>query len=203
MNRWLAVIPLIGLIALVAFAALRLGDVAGRSLADGGRSSEYRPSALIGQPVPETVLPMLTGSEVGPGMIDLKTAGVGRPMLINVFASWCAPCRLEHPQLMALKARGVAVVGVAWKDDPVKTRAFLDELGDPYSMVLVDREGRAGLDLGITGAPETFAVNAMGEVVAKASAPLMDQAEIDRLVAAIQAPPRPLPTARTRSEAAR
>lgn len=197
MNRWFAVIPLLALVALVAFAALRLGDVAGRNLADG-KGSEYRPDALIGQPVPETVLPMLTGAAAGPGVLDLKTAGVGKPMLINVFASWCAPCRLEHPQLMALKARGVAVVGVAWKDDPAATRAFLDELGDPYSMVLVDREGRAGLDLGITGAPETFAVDAMGKVVAKASAPLVNQDEIDRLVAAIQAPPRPLPTATSR-----
>ena len=197
MNRWFAVIPLLALVALVAFAALRLGDVAGRNLADG-KGSEYRPHALIGQPVPETVLPMLTGAAAGPGVLDLKTAGVGRPMLINVFASWCAPCRLEHPQLMALKARGVAVVGVAWKDDPAATRAFLDELGDPYSMVLVDREGRAGLDLGITGAPETFAVDAMGKVVAKASAPLVNQDEIDRLVAAIQTPPRPLPTATRR-----
>lgn len=197
MNRWLALIPLLALLALVAFAAVRLGDFTGRSLAEG-RGSEYRPDALIGQPVPETVLPLLTGATAGPGVLDLKTAGVGRPMLINVFASWCAPCRLEHPQLMALKARGVAVVGVAWKDDPVKTRAFLDELGDPYAMVLVDRDGRAGLDLGITGAPETFAVDAMGRVVAKSSAPLMAQAEIDRLVDAMQAPPRPLPTATRR-----
>ena len=197
MNRWFAVVPLLALVALVAFAAIRMGDMAGRSLADG-RTSEYRPDALVGQPVPETVLPMLTGSTAGPGVLDLKTAGVGKPMLINVFASWCAPCRIEHPNLMALKDRGVAVVGVAWKDDPADTRAFLDELGDPYSMVLVDREGRAGLDLGITGAPETFAIDAMGKVVAKASAPLVNQAEIDRLVAAIQAPPRPLPTATRR-----
>ncbi|MBU1384037.1 MAG: DsbE family thiol:disulfide interchange protein [Alphaproteobacteria bacterium] len=196
MNRWFALIPLVALVALVVFAAVRLGDFSGRSLAQ--RGSEYRPEALVGQPVPETVLPMLTGSTAGPGVLDLKTAGVGKPMLINVFASWCAPCRIEHPQLMALQERGVAVVGVAWKDDPVATRAFLDELGDPYSMVLVDRDGRAGLDLGITGAPETFAVDAMGRVVAKVSGPLTDAAEIERLVAAIQAPPRPLPTATTR-----
>ncbi|MBF0665285.1 MAG: DsbE family thiol:disulfide interchange protein [Brevundimonas sp.] len=198
MNRWFALIPLLALGLLVAFAALRLGDVAGRNLADGRSGNAYRPDALIGQPVPETVLPILTGATAGPGVVDLKTAGVGKPMLINVFASWCAPCRIEHPQLMALKARGVAIVGVAWKDDPAATRAFLDELGDSYSIVLVDREGRAGLDLGITGAPETFAVDAMGKVVAKSSGPLIDQAEADRLVAAIQAPPRPLPTAVTR-----
>ena len=197
MKRWQAALPLIALVALVAFAALRLGDVAGGALRNGG-SNEYRPDALVGQQIPETVLPILTGAEAGPGQVDLKTAGVGRPMLVNVFASWCLPCKVEHPQLMALKARGVAVVGVAWKDEPRLTRDFLDELGDPYAMVLVDREGRAGVDLGITGAPETFAVNAMGQVVAKASGPLVDQAEIDRLVAAIQAPPRPLPTAKAR-----
>jgi cytochrome c biogenesis protein CcmG/thiol:disulfide interchange protein DsbE len=188
MSRWFSVIPLI---VLVALAALFIGW----SLK---RDPSIKPDALVGQPIPETVLPLLTGDQAGPGHLDLKTAGVGRPMLVNVFASWCLPCRVEHPKLMALQARGVAVVGVAWKDDPVDTRAFLDELGDPYSMVLVDREGRAGLDLGITGAPETFAVNAMGEVVAKFTGPLVDDAEVERLVAAIQAPARPLPTAAPR-----
>ena len=188
MTRWFAVIPLV---VLVALSALFIGW----SLK---RDPSVKPDALVGQPVPETVLPMLNGVQSGPGHVDLKTAGVGKPMLINVFASWCAPCRVEHPKLMALKARGVAVVGVAWKDDPVATRAFLDELGNPYSMVLLDQDGRAGLDLGITGAPETFAVDAMGNVVAKFSGPLLEDAEIERLVAAIQAPPRPLPTATRR-----
>lgn len=199
MNRWMALIPLALLVGLIVFAALKLGDVASRSLSQGQtQGNEYRPAALVGQPIPQTVLPILTGTEPGPGQVDLKTAGVGKPMLVNVFASWCAPCRIEHPKLMALRERGVAVVGVAWKDDPVATRAFLEELGDPYSIVLVDREGQAGLDLGITGAPETFAVDAMGKVVAKFSGPLVSDAEIERLVQAIQAPARPLPTATPR-----
>ena len=188
MSRWFALVPLVVLAALTALFV-------GWSL---NRDPSVKPDALVGQPVPETVLPMLSGTQAGPGHLDLKTAGVGKPMLINVFASWCAPCRVEHPKLMALKARGVAVVGVAWKDEPAATRAFLDELGNPYSMVLVDQDGRAGLDLGITGAPETFAVDAMGNVVAKFSGPLLEDAEIERLVTAIQAPPRPLPTATTR-----
>ena len=192
MNRWLSLIPLV---VLVALAALFIGWSLKRDPA-------VKPDALVGQAIPETVLPILTGDQPGPGQVDLKTAGVGRPMLVNVFASWCLPCKVEHPKLMALKARGVAVVGVAWKDAPADTRAFLDELGDPYSMVLVDQEGRAGLDLGITGAPETFAVNAMGKVVAKSSGPMVDDAEIERMVAAIQAPPRPLPTATTRGDGA-
>lgn len=188
MSRWLSIVPLI---VLVALATLFIGW----SLK---RDPSIKPDALVGRPIPETVLPLLTGDQAGPGHLDLKTAGVGKPMLVNVFASWCAPCRAEHPNLMALEARGIAVVGVAWKDEPVATRAFLDELGDPYAMVLVDQEGRAGLDLGITGAPETFAVNAMGQVVAKSTGPLLDPAEIERLVAAIQAPARPLPAATPR-----
>jgi len=188
MSRWLSLIPLV---VLAGLAVLFIGW-------SPKGDPVVKPDALIGQPIPETVLPMLTGDQPGPGHLDLKTAGVGKPMLVNVFASWCTPCRAEHPNLMALRARGVAVVGVAWKDDPVATRAFLDELGDPYSMVLVDREGRAGLDLGITGAPETFAVNAMGVVVAKSSGPLVDAAEVERLVAAVEAPARPLPTATPR-----
>ncbi|KQY80088.1 MULTISPECIES: DsbE family thiol:disulfide interchange protein [unclassified Brevundimonas] len=188
MSRWVSLIPLV---ILAALAVLFVGWSLQRDPA-------VKPDALVGQPVPETVLPILNGVIPGPGHVDLKTAGVGKPMLVNVFASWCLPCKVEHPKLMALKARGVAVVGVAWKDDPADTRRFLDELGDPYSMVLVDREGRAGLDLGISGAPETFAVNAMGEVAAKSSGPLVDDAEVERLVDAIQAPPRPLPTATRR-----
>ena len=110
MNRWLALIPLALLVGLVVFAALKLGDVASRSLSQGQtQGNEYRPSALVGQPIPQTVLPILTGTEPGPGQVDLKTAGVGKPMLVNVFASWCAPCRVEHPKLMALRERGVAV----------------------------------------------------------------------------------------------
>lgn len=152
------------------------------------------PADVVGQTVPEVVLPMLSGLETSPSYLDLKTAGVGRPMLINVFASWCTPCRVEHPKLMALKARGVAIVGVAYKDDPAATRLFLDELGDPYAMVLVDRDGEAGRALGVVGPPGTYAVDAMGKVVAKAEGPLVDDLEIERLVSSMQAPFRPLPT---------
>ncbi len=155
-----------------------------------------RPDDLIGRQIPETVLPMLIGEAAGPGMIDLKTAGVGRPMLVNVFASWCGPCRTEHPRLMALKARGVAVVGVALRDEPEATRAFLNDLGDPYARVLVDAEGQAAAALGLTGAPETLAVDAMGKVVARSYGVLVDDAEVERLVAAMQAPARPLPQPR-------
>lgn len=189
MKRWLAVLPLV---ALVALAVLFVGW----SLQ---RDPTYRPDALVGQAIPETVLPILKDGVPGPQNVDLKTAGVGRPMIVNIFASWCAPCRLEHPKLMELQARGVAVVGIAYKDEPEATAAFLDELGDPFAMVLVDAEGRAGLDLGVSGVPETFAVDAMGKIVAKHSGPLLEDTDVERLVAAMQAPPRTPPTATERA----
>ena len=178
MKRWLAVLPLIALLGLaLLFAGWALN-----------RDPAYKPDALVGQPVPETVLPMLTGRVAGPGQVDLKTAGVGRPMLINMFASWCGPCKIEHPVLMQMKADGIAIVGVAYKDQPEATRAFLDELGDPYAMVLVDAEGRAGMDLGIAGVPETYAVDAYGRVVAKHTGPLTDPEDVRHLTEALAAP---------------
>ncbi|MDP3404655.1 MAG: DsbE family thiol:disulfide interchange protein [Brevundimonas sp.] len=190
MNRWLTLIPL-GVLA--ALAVLFIGW----SLK---REPTFRPDALVGQAVPETVLPILENGVAGNRNVDLKTAGVGRPMIVNIFASWCAPCRIEHPQLLALEAQGIAVVGVAYKDEPEATQAFLDELGDPFTMVLVDREGRAGLDLGVSGVPESFAVDAMGRIVAKSSGPLLTDADVERLTQALVAPSRALPTARTPAE---
>ena len=188
MKRWwLLAVPALLLIAASAYVGWTLDQRAAP-----------KPADLVGRQIPETVLPMLTGDQAGPGMLDLKTAGVGRPMLVNVFASWCAPCRAEHPRLMALKARGVQIVGVALRDEPEATRAFLDEMGDPYARVLVDADGQAAAAMGVTGAPETLAVDAMGKVVARSYGVLVDDAEIERMVASMQAPPRPLPTSHPR-----
>jgi cytochrome c biogenesis protein CcmG/thiol:disulfide interchange protein DsbE len=94
------------------------------------------------------------------------------PALVNFYASWCAPCEVEHPVLRALKADQVRVVGVAYKDAPDNTRAFLGRLGDPFTARLVDRDGRAGLEFGVTGVPETYLVNARGVIVAKHTGPM-------------------------------
>ena len=88
---------------------------------------------------------------------------------------------------MELKARGVVVIGVAYKDEPVATRAFLEEMGDPFDAVLVDREGRLGLDLGVSGVPETFAVDASGRIRAKQAGPLLDDRDVLRLTQALRA----------------
>lgn len=150
MKRVLAFLPLIALAALVA--------VSGFLLLRGGERESFA-SGMVDRPVPAYAMARLGGG-------DLVTSGSmrGRPYLINVFASWCTPCRAEHPLLMALEERGVAIIGVAYKDEPGDTQRFLDELGNPFAAVGMDPEGRLGLDLGVTGAPETFVVDAGGVI---------------------------------------
>ena len=159
MRRFVAFAPLVVLLALGAlFAGYALKH-----------DPHVQPQALVGKPVPAVTLPDLdTGA-----MVAVRDAPSG-PRLINFFASWCAPCRVEQPQLMALKARGVTVVGVAYKDEPARTQQFLAELGDPFAAKLVDRSGRAGIEFGVTGVPETFLVGANGVILAKHSGPLTD-----------------------------
>jgi cytochrome c biogenesis protein CcmG/thiol:disulfide interchange protein DsbE len=146
------------------------------------RDPNVKPDALVGQPLPAVSLTALSGG--APALLsETIDSRPGAVTVVNVFASWCAPCRVEHPQLMALKARGVRVVGVAWRDQPADTTAFLNELGDPFAAVLSDPEGRSGVELGISGVPETFLVDASGRVVAKASGPLVDEAAVQALLA--------------------
>ena len=157
MKRWIAALPLAALAALaVLFATFGLHH-----------DPHVTPTALIGKPLPGRALTPLTGGAPVP-----LPAEVQGPTLVNAFASWCAPCAEENPALVALKAEGVRIIGVAYKDDPANTRAFLDRLGDPFTAVLVDRDGRMGVDLGISGVPETFLVGADGVVIAKHVGPL-------------------------------
>ena len=157
MRRLLPVLPLVALAALVAlFALFALG-----------RDPRVKPDALVGEPLPQLMLPTLVGGEAAP-----LRAAVEGPTFVNVFASWCTPCEVEHPELIRLREAGVRVVGLAYKDDPAKSAAFLQRLGDPFAQVLVDRDGRAGIELGISGVPETFLVGPDGVVRAKHAGPL-------------------------------
>ncbi len=152
MKRWIAILPLLALVALgVLFSTFALHH-----------DPHVNPEALVGKPLPSDRLPPLDG-----GAPVALTAEVQGPTLVNVFFSTCAPCEQEHPALLALKAEGARIIGVAYKEDPAKTRAYLERLGDPFAAVLVDRTGRAAIDLGATGAPETYLVNANGLVIAK------------------------------------
>lgn len=159
MSRWLALAPL----AVLAALALLFGAYALH------HDPKVEPRALVGKPLPELSLPSLDDGRP----VALREAAKG-PVLINVFASWCAPCELEAPVLVALKRQGVKLVGVAYKDAPENTEAFLTRLGDPYAVRLVDRDGRAGIELGVTGVPETYLVGADGMILDKHSGPLTE-----------------------------
>jgi len=156
-TRWIVWLPLAALAALaILFATFGLHH-----------DPHVNPAALVGKPVPAETLPPLSGGPPQPLRAELQGA-----TLVNFFASWCVPCAEEHPALMALKAEGARIVGVAYKDDPAASRTFLERQGDPFAAVLMDREGRAGIDFGVSGVPETFLVGADGVILAKHTGPL-------------------------------
>ena len=115
----------------------------------------------IGQPVPEFRLPPVKGRRLGLSDRDLR----GEVSLVNLFASWCGPCREEHPLLMALAGRGVVPIhGINYKDDPADAERWLDRLGDPYVRTGVDLDGRVGDAWMVRGIPETFVVDRDGRI---------------------------------------
>ncbi|MEE4204583.1 MAG: DsbE family thiol:disulfide interchange protein [Halieaceae bacterium] len=117
------------------------------------------PSARVGQPLPAFSLPELASGEM------LSPASLaGKPALLNVWATWCYSCRVEHPYLLQLAEQGVTIYGLNYKDEDAKASAWLKQLGDPYRQTIVDAEGTLGLDLGVYGAPETYVVDAEGVV---------------------------------------
>jgi cytochrome c biogenesis protein CcmG/thiol:disulfide interchange protein DsbE len=122
---------------------------------------------MVGKPMPALSLPDLTTGRP----VAMAEAARG-PVLVNFFASWCAPCEIEHPELMRLQAGGVPIVGVAYKDAPENSAAFIGRLGDPFRVKLIDRDGRAGLEFGVTGVPETYLIGSDGTILAKHSGPL-------------------------------
>lgn len=167
MNRWLAILPMVALMALGGlfyFYALK-------------RDPHVQPQALVGKLVPDISLPTLTDGRP----VRIRQAAAEGPMLVNFFASWCAPCQVEHPVLMDLRGARVRVVGIAYKDAPPNAQAFLTRLGDPFAQVLLDRDGRAGIEFGVTGVPETYVIGRDGMVLAKHTGPLTP-ADASRLV---------------------
>ncbi|MGH1419529.1 MAG: DsbE family thiol:disulfide interchange protein [Hyphomicrobiaceae bacterium] len=135
------------------------------------------PSVLIGKPVPNTAFPSLdglirAGSQVaGFSNTDVATGDV---ILVNFWASWCAPCVAEHPQLLKLaKEHGVKLYGINYKDAKADALKFLNTLGNPYSVVGTDESGRAAIEWGVYGMPETFVINGEGQIVYKHVGPIM------------------------------
>ena len=118
------------------------------------------PSTLVGQPMPAFSLPSLDD----PNKIITNTDLIGTPALVNVWATWCPTCMVEHSELKKLAEQGVRIVGVSYKDYRTSAQAFLANQGNPYQAVIFDEKGDLGLDLGVYGAPETFVLDAKGIV---------------------------------------
>jgi cytochrome c biogenesis protein CcmG/thiol:disulfide interchange protein DsbE len=152
------------------------------------------PSALIGRPVPEFNLPpiegLLAGSEPVPGFAASDLAQ-GEPTIVNVFASWCAECQIEHPLLMALsKQPGIRLFGIDYKDDAASARRFLGRYGNPYSRVGVDSSGRTSIDFGVYGVPETYVVTGDGKIAFRHVGPLTEAAINDKVLPLLKPPRR-------------
>lgn len=154
-SLWLAAIPLAIFGAVVGFLAYML-------LLDD-RDPSYMPSALIGQPAPGVAGPSLLADM--PEVTDAVFAA-GKPVLVNFFASWCVPCKVEHPVLTSLSDEsGVQMIGINYKDDTTAAQNYLAANGNPYAGITVDQTGAISVDWGVTGLPETFIVDASGTVI--------------------------------------
>ncbi|MBA5778630.1 DsbE family thiol:disulfide interchange protein [Stappia sp. F7233] len=178
-RRGLPVLALLPLVVFGALAALFLLQLT------SGRDTSLVPSALIGKPAPEFTLqpvPELLG-ENGPVPGLSKADLLGKVSVVNVFASWCVPCRQEHPILTGLaKDKRVQLVGINYKDKAENARRFLGSLGNPYARIGADEAGRATIDWGVYGVPETFIVGRDGTIRFKFVGPL-SQETFDRVFA--------------------
>jgi len=163
MGRALYLLPLLAFFVLVAWFALALRP---------NYDPQTLPSAMIDKPAPAFDLGSLNG---GP---DLSLNGLkGQVVLVNFFASWCVPCRIEHPLLMRLAAdERVALYGIDYKDRPEDARRILAQLGDPYRAIGVDRDGVTGINFGVYGVPETYVIDKTGEIRKRFVGPLTEEA---------------------------
>jgi cytochrome c biogenesis protein CcmG/thiol:disulfide interchange protein DsbE len=175
MRRLLYLLPVVLVAVLVA--------IFWRGL-DPKRDPSALPSALIGKPVPNLEMPALLPGGAPLSLAELK----GQPVAINFFASWCLPCRAEHPLLGKIaKEHGIPVIGIAYKDKPEDARRYLDDLGNPYAAIGADESGRAGIEFGLTGVPETYVIDRDGIVRYRLAGPIAPDNLEDQLAPAIQA----------------
>ncbi len=167
MRRLLFVVPALVFVAIAGFLAVGLT-----------RDPSNLPSALLDRPAPEFALPPLPGRD-GSGFARANLGG--GPALVNFFASWCVPCRIEHPVINRLAEAGVTVHGINYKDKPEDALAWLAELGDPFALVGRDQDGRVGIDWGVYGVPETYVIDADGTIVHKHVGPLQPR-DVERTI---------------------
>ncbi|MGC6454311.1 MAG: DsbE family thiol:disulfide interchange protein [Candidatus Puniceispirillaceae bacterium] len=170
-RRLAFLIPLLGFLVLVGFAGIAL-----LATLRGERDMTQLPSAMLGKPAPAIALADLRDPSGTVSVSDLS----GRPFLVNVFASWCAPCRAEAPALAFLGER-IDILGIAYKDRPEDSLEFLKQYGDPFVAVGVDRDGDAGMAWGVYGVPETYLVGADGTILMRHAGPI-DRRVLDEVI---------------------
>lgn len=157
MRLWF-LLPVAVLVAMVALFAYNIG-----------RDPTLVPSPLIGKPAPAFDLPTLGGK---PAQLDVAALR-GHPAVVNFFASWCVACKVEHPYLLQLaREQHVSIIGVDYKDSDDALRDYLDTHGDPYHLIVLDRDGTMGIDWGVYGVPETFVLDAQGVIRYKQIGPM-------------------------------
>lgn len=156
-------------ISLMVLPPIIFAGLAGMFLWGMGREDPRQlPSALAGKEAP---MVQITPLGDAPTFSDANLRD-GQVKLVNFWASWCAPCRVEHPNLKALSDQGVQIMGVNYKDTDAKALGFLAELGDPYTAIGADQSGRMGLEWGVYGVPETFVVDGQGKILYRFAGPV-------------------------------
>lgn len=171
MSRWIFALPVA---ALVLFGLLGAWRMLNPSKGEFER---------VSRAAPDFVFELKDGGE-----ISFAPPPGGEPVAVNLFASWCAPCEAEHKYLMALgETHPDQLVGVLYKDKTEKGEAFLERLGNPFTAVALDPEGKGGLDFGLTGVPETFVISGEGEILLHIAGPL-DETSLQKVSEALGAP---------------
>jgi cytochrome c biogenesis protein CcmG, thiol:disulfide interchange protein DsbE len=173
---WVALLPLLVFVGLAAVFAVQLLS---------GKDSSAIPSALIGKQAPQTNLPAVEGlMRDGVPVPGLNSEDfIGKLTLVNVWGSWCVPCRQEHPLLMEIaKDSRIRLVGLNYKDQPENARRFLGDLGNPFAAVGADRAGRSAIEWGVYGVPETFLVGPDGKIIYKHVGPFTPESVRDELM---------------------
>jgi len=172
-------LPPVAIVIGVLFFFGLLGLMVYGVMKSGAPDRDILPSALIGKPAPAFTLPVLHDPNIQVSSSELR----GAPYVLNVWGSWCAACREEHPVLTRFaETKRVRVIGYNWKDEPADALRWLEQLGNPFVLVLTDIEGRTAIDWGVTAAPETFLVDASGVVRWKYSGALTQQVIDTRLI---------------------
>ncbi|MBU6445085.1 MAG: heme lyase CcmF/NrfE family subunit [Alphaproteobacteria bacterium] len=175
-HGWSTMVPLIAFAVLAGFFIWRL------HLASKGDTPNLIPSVMINRPAPQFDLPALTA-----GQPDFKTADLkGQVTLVNFFASWCQPCRAEHPLLSEVRAAGIRLIGIDYKDKPADARGWLADLGDPYRAVVTDEQGRTGINFGVYGVPESYLIDKNGVIRFKQTGPLTEKIIREQIVPLVE-----------------